>query len=1420
MKSKLLIFALCISTVWSNSVFSYIGEGVSSGLQQAKPKPGNVQKSAQCAPATQKYFMKFNDVNALIENGGSMFQNRQARAAGYEVPKGSNRFAIYSGSLWMGGTDVNNQLKLAALTFREGNDFWPGPLGSLTAGSGDYLPTSPVGTTVIREYGGATITPEQCLAYDKFDTITKALVIKFNNWWECNNQGAGVPVRDPIECAEINNNPLSSIEWLQIKNWPAVGDASLGEDHYIAPFYDRDGDTYYEPVEHGDYPWYDDIVSGRDDIVCGADRRVSLYGDATLWWIFNDKGNIHTETQGDPIGMEIRAQAFTFSTSDEVNRMTFFNYELINRGTTTLYNTYFSQFLDPDVGLYSDDYVGCDVSRGLGYAYNGDDYDEDGSGKFGYGENPPAIGVDFFEGPYLDADGIDNKIYNAPDANHANGDTASNYPYIVYSSNAVSDAIANNGIVYKGIGIGYSDNVIDNERFGMRRFSYFTSDAVYPFKDPATASQYYNFMKGNWANSVAMTYGGAGQAPSGTVTSYIFPDDSDDLGWATQGAIVNDQWSEKTAGNPAGDRRFVQSAGPFTLKPGAFNNITVGIVYGRGTEGSAYASVAALKKADTKAQALFDNCFKILDPPMAPKLTIQELENGLVLMLDNPSSSNNYKEKYSEVDKINITMDTLNDGTVVTDEMKTYVFEGYMIYQLKNESSSAADIGNEDKARLVAQCDIQNGVSKLINFEYDEGLGFDNPKLKVNGSNTGIKHSFKLTKDAFASGTNTLVNNKTYYYVAIAYAYNQYKKYDPNDALLLDGQKIPFISSRLGFNGVQIKPVSAVPHNPTLEADGTNVFADYGDSPLITRLDGTGNGNRNLELTQDSKDKIVQLGFLDKPVYENQGGPINVKVIDPLNVADGYFELKFRDYVAPQVGALNLNGADTASWTIYRYDSEGGSLIDSVNSLIKITSSNEQLIPQWGVSVEIKQQKYTGTTTNLLYTSPITSSVTFADSSTRWMYGVPDDGAFYPTNWIRTGAYDAPVADSSVALLYRNPWCYKDEGTVDVDRKYSKMAGGAVAPHRLTGYQCDYMPLAYYDMPITATIPNPGNSRTNSTIAALPSVDIVLTNDKSKWTRCPVFELGRDVNLTVGGAKAGALRKSSSVNKEGVADGSGTGMGWFPGYAIDIETGARLYMAFGENSFLAQDNGADMIWNPTANFADNNGNPIFGGQHAVYIYSYKQLEINKTSSVYYDLGAYDESNNEVYNLMTQIEAGNNAGLKRSLYSSLTWVANPVLTPGQKLLACDVTIKLRVNKEYKNFSATGKNGGKPMYSWNTNTMSTKRGVSDALADGLKLINVVPNPYYAYSEYERNRVDTRVKITNLPEKCTVRIYSVNGKLMRTFKKDSEITSIDWDLNNQIGVAVSSGVYLIHVEVPGVGERVIKFFGGMRQVDLHGI
>jgi len=1388
---KQFIAAFIGLTVACSQAFAYLGPNDKDYKPTAKPK-------ANCSPATAKLTMKFNDVSALIEQGGSMFQNRAAGVAAYEVPKGSNRFAIFAGALWMGGTDVNGQLKLAALRYRSGNDFWPGPL-TVTPGTGNFNPINPVGDDAIRDFGEANIDPDQCIAYDKFYTIRKAEVVKFNIWWECN---AGVTTEGCDEITAPTNDELN-----RIYGWPAHGDVSRGQDYFLAPFYDRDQDGNYNP-DNGDHPWYDDIL-GRDDIECGIDRRISLYGDETHWWVFNDKGNIHTETNGDPIGMEIRAQAFSFATNDEVNRMTFYNYELINRGTQTLYNTYFSQYLDADVGNYADDYTGCDVSRGLGYMYNGDLIDESDGGKLGYGENPPAIGCDFFEGPYQDADGIDN-----PGPYYDETTQTEVVPTVV-------DALANNGIVYKGIGIGYSDGIIDNERFGMRRFTFYTSTSAYPYNDPGPAAEFYNFMEGQWANGSEMYYGGLGYEGSNGVTTtlsdYMFPGSSDPLHWSTQGEDMSgpypNGWDESSYNNPSGDRRFVQSAGPFTLRPGAINNITVGIVYGRSTDGGLMASVEAMKRADTKAQALFDACFKILSPPDAPRLTIQELENELILMLDNPISSNNHQEEYEELDEINITDPTVD---------RFYRFEGYQIFQLKAQDISIADISDPDKARLVAQCDIKNNISRIINFEFDEALGFSVPVEKVDGENNGIQHSFSIKEDAFAQGARALVNHKTYYYVAVAYAYNQFKEYDPNDPLLLDGQKIPYISSRLNFDGTAIAPVAAIPHNPMPEAGGTSQLVAYGSSPRITRLDGYGNGNRSLELTDASMKTILTDGFMNNPTYDYGAGPVNIKVVDPLNLANGYFECKFRDYTAPNIG----NGADTASWVIYRYANKGDATpIDSVSSERTIASNNEQIIPQWGVSVQIFQTKYTGIG-NLASksTSVIDASIEFADSSKRWLTGVKDNDAFFPTNWVRSGDYSPECDPGDPAFeglpdgpTYLDPCKYPDEAGADPTQGYERVLEGIIAPHRLVGYQADYMPLAYFGT-------FSGSSKLNASISFLPSVNIVLTNDKSLWTRCPIVELGRNTALNVGGAAPGALRKSPSVDKNGNPDGTGTGMGWFPGYAVDLESGARLYMAFGENSFLGGENGADMIWNPTDRLVSNVGTPLMGGMHPVYVFSYKQSTINGFSSGF-DFPAYvpsqaeTNSGNVAYTKYLEVE-GNSSSAKRELYGSLTWIAYPLLAQDQTLLATDVTIRLRVNKEYKNFVGSGENAGKPMYGWSMEDIATKVGSQDMLKEALAMINVVPNPYYAFSEYERTRLDTKVKIVNLPEVCTVRIYTANGKLVRTFKKDSPQTYIDWDLTNHKAIPVAGGIYLIHVDVPNVGERVLKFFGGMRQADLQGI
>src|SRR5690606_2597111 len=120
--------------------------------------------------------------------------------------------------------------------------------------------------------------------------------------------------------------------------------------------------------------------------------KTKRFGDFSLFWVFNDRGGQHGETQGYPIGVEVRAQAFGFRTNDEINNMTVYRYEVHNRSSFQLNKTYFTIWNDADLGYYLDDYVGCDTERGLGYIYNADSFDETISGAPGYGDYPPAFG--------------------------------------------------------------------------------------------------------------------------------------------------------------------------------------------------------------------------------------------------------------------------------------------------------------------------------------------------------------------------------------------------------------------------------------------------------------------------------------------------------------------------------------------------------------------------------------------------------------------------------------------------------------------------------------------------------------------------------------------------------------------------------------------------------------------------------------------------------------------------------------------------------------------------------------------------------------------------------------------------------------------------------------------------------------------
>jgi hypothetical protein len=76
---------------------------------------------------------------------------------------------------------------------------------------------------------------------------------------------------------------------------------------------------------------------------------------------------------------------------------------------------------------------------------------------------------------------------------------------------------------------------------------------------------------------------------------------------------------------------------------------------------------------------------------------------------------------------------------------------------------------------------------------------------------------------------------------------------------------------------------------------------------------------------------------------------------------------------------------------------------------------------------------------------------------------------------------------------------------------------------------------------------------------------------------------------------------------------------------------------------------------------------------------------------------------------------------------------------------------------------------------------------------------------------------VKITNLPPECTVTIFDMAGNTIRKIKKADEATYLEWDLKNQNNVPIASGLYLIHVKAPRLGEKVIRWYGIMHAIDL---
>ena len=240
---------------------------------------------------------------------------------------------------------------------------------------------------------------------------------------------------------------------------------------------------------------------------------------------------------------------------------------------------------------------------------------------------------------------------------------------------------------------------------------------------------------------------------------------------------------------------------------------------------------------------------------------------------------------------------------------------------------------------------------------------------------------------------------------------------------------------------------------------------------------------------------------------------------------------------------------------------------------------------------------------------------------------------------------------------------------------------------------------------------------------------------------------------------------------------------WGPGYDVQSTLGdvpftvwdtesippRQLKVAFVEEPRSDRDGAANLIWD--MGWGDDHVFGAYGGREYLFI-------LNET---------YDEQYTEYLN-----------GNKDGTYNGVMYVGGWGMRSASRPFLQDAfefqVYAINPNSPYDLFTFTAPAAAIP--------------TTEFLKKDMKKINVVPNPYYGFSSEDINSNGYRVRFTFLPEKCTIKIFTIAGTMVRKLEKNDPTTPfLDWDLLNFGGMAVASGVYVYHVDAPGIGEKVGK-------------
>jgi len=320
--------------------------------------------SAMAQDQPNTFVFEGNNFRWTQTTNGSLFYDESTGDPGLEVPINEGNHAVYTSTLWLGGLNQSDELKIAFRRFCQNSN------------ESCYENWGPL------KLNGELSTTSEVADYNYIWFVTVEQIDNHVDYFDC--------LADP-NCDESSEFPSYETP-SDFMSWPAEGES--GYDSNLAPYVDKNGNGSYNP-EEGDYP--------------------AICGDFSSFTIWNDLGVSGSEQDGLEIGLEVHTTVYGYNATAGSDFNTLFvQYKLINRGIQSLSDTYAGLWNDFDLGNSTDDYLGTDVERSMFYVYNGQANDQPNSAGPGYGTDLPAMGVKVLSGPTAPFNGSDDNSEYSP----------------------------------------------------------------------------------------------------------------------------------------------------------------------------------------------------------------------------------------------------------------------------------------------------------------------------------------------------------------------------------------------------------------------------------------------------------------------------------------------------------------------------------------------------------------------------------------------------------------------------------------------------------------------------------------------------------------------------------------------------------------------------------------------------------------------------------------------------------------------------------------------------------------------------------------------------------------------------------------------------------------------------------------------